>query len=293
MRRSERTLLLLCGMLDDGLQPLSPAEYRTLALRVSQVKPSDGSFSEEFLRALGYQAAAAERIAALLERQAALDVFLARAASRGVTVLTRLSEQFPERLRRLGNRCPAVLFCMGDPALLRRPCVSLVGSRALKPENRAFAERIGRLAAQEGLVLCSGGAAGADRAAQEACLSAGGSVVCFVPDELTCRAFDERVLYCSEDGWQCAFTAQRALRRNHCIHALGEKTFVAQCDLHHGGTWAGSEDNLRHGLSPVFVYNDGSPAAQALAQRGAALLNAAPVSLAILQSEQLSIFDGI
>ena len=88
MRRSERTLLLLCGMLDDGLQPLSPAEYRTLALRVSQVKPSDGSFSEEFLRALGYQAAAAERIAALLERQAALDVFLARAASRGVTVLT-------------------------------------------------------------------------------------------------------------------------------------------------------------------------------------------------------------
>lgn len=171
--------------------------------------------------------------------------------------------------------------------------MSLVGSRALKPENRAFAERIGRLAAQEGLVLCSGGAAGADRAAQEACLSAGGSVVCFVPDELTCRAFDERVLYCSEDGWQCAFTAQRALRRNHCIHALGEKTFVAQCDLHHGGTWAGSEDNLRHGLSPVFVYNDGSPAAQALAQRGAELLNAAPVSLAILQSEQLSIFDGI
>ena len=148
MRRSERTLLLLCGMLDDGLQPLSPAEYRTLALRVSQVKPSDGSLSEEFLRALGYQAAAAERIAALLERQAALDVFLARAASRGVTVLTRLSEQFPERLRRLGNRCPSVLFCMGDPALLRRPCVSLVGSRALRPENRAFAERIGRLAAQ-------------------------------------------------------------------------------------------------------------------------------------------------
>ena len=101
------------------------------------------------------------------------------------------------------------------------------------------------------------------------------------------------MLYCSEDGWQCAFTAQRALRRNHCIHALGEKTFVAQCDLHRGGTWAGSEDNLRHRLSPVFIYNDGSPAAQALAKRGAELLNAAPASLAILQPNQLSIFDGI
>ena len=293
MRRSERTLLLLCCALDDGQAPLTPAEYRTLALRVSQSKPSDGQLSAEFLRALGYPEAAAQRIMALLERQAALDVFLARAAARGVTVLTRLSDQFPERLRRLGDRCPAALFCMGDPALLRRRCISLVGSRVPKPENRVFAEEIGRLAAQEEVVLCSGGAAGADRAAQESCLAAGGSVICFVPDELTRHTFDARVLYCSEDGWQCAFTAQRALRRNHCIHALGEKVFVAQSSLHHGGTWAGTEDNLRRGLSPVFVYNDGSPAVQALAQHGAELLQTAPASLAVLRPKQLSIFDGI
>lgn len=293
MRRSEQALLLLCCALDDGHEPLTSAEYRTLALRVSQTKPSDGRLSEDFLRSLGYTEAAAQRIVTLLERQAALDVFLARAASCAITVLTRLSEQFPERLRRLGDRCPAVLFCKGDPALLRCRSVSLVGSRALRPENRAFAAEIGRLAAQENFTLCSGGAVGADRAAQESCLRAGGSVVCFVPDELSRRRFEDRVLYCSEEGWHCAFSAQRALRRNHCIHALGEKTFVAQSDLHHGGTWAGTQDNLRHNLSPVFVYHDGSPAALALAQRGAALLSEAPASLADLQPQQLSIFDEI
>ena len=104
MRRAERTLLLLCGALDDGLAPLTPREYRILRLRVTQAgAPAENQLTERYLRSLGYAADAAERIASLLERQAALDIFLARAAQNGVTVLTRLSERFPERLRRLGD----------------------------------------------------------------------------------------------------------------------------------------------------------------------------------------------
>ena len=104
MRPAERTLLLLCGALGDGLRPLSLREYRTLRFRAAQEKPSAGrSADESYFLSLGYDAAAAEHITALLERQAALDVFLARAAQQGVTVLTRLSERFPARLRRLEN----------------------------------------------------------------------------------------------------------------------------------------------------------------------------------------------
>ena len=292
MRPAERTLLLLCGALGDGLRPLSLREYRTLRLRAAQEKPSAGrSAGENYFLGLGYDAAAAEHITALLERQAALDVFLARAAQQGVNVLTRLSERFPARLRRLENDSPALLFWRGDLRLLERPCVCLVGSRALLPENRAFAERIGQLAAREGLVLVSGDAAGADRAAQDACLSAGGNVICIVPDELTRHAPREHMLFCSEEGYQCAFTSARALHRNHLIHALGEKVFVAQCGLRTGGTWSGTADNLRRGLSPVFAFGDGSEAMAALASLGAELLPQAPASIAALAPRQLSIFD--
>lgn len=294
MRRAERTLLLLCGALDDGLAPLTPREYRILRLRVTQAgAPAENQLTERYLRSLGYAADAAERIASLLERQAALDIFLARAAQNGVTVLTRLSERFPERLRRLGDECPVLLFFRSDLRILDSCYVSLVGSRALRPENRIFAEAIGRLAAQEGCTLVSGGAAGADRAAQDACLAAGGRVVCIVPDELTRHAPQERLLFCSEEGWHSPFTAARALHRNHLIHALGEKTFVAQSDLHSGGTWSGTQDNLRRGLSPVFAFQDGSAAMQELARLGAELLLQAPDCLAALRPPQLSIFDEI
>ncbi len=289
MRPAERALLLLCGALDDGLTPLSPHEYRTLRLRMTRRDASaEQRLTEDYLRSLGYPAPAAERIVSLLERQATLDVFLARAAAQGIVPLTRLSPQFPARLRRL--EAPAVFFLRGE--LPEGPFLSLVGSRALLPENRRFAEEIGVLAAREGFTLVSGGANGADRAAQEACLAAGGQVLCIVPDELTRHRPAPRLTYCSEDGCTLAFTNARALHRNHLIHALGERTFVAQCALRTGGTWAGTTDNLRRGLSPVFVFHDGSPAAAELAGMGAELLSKAPSSLAELPAAPLSIFDN-
>ena len=47
MRPAERTLLLLCGALGDGLRPLSLREYRTLRLRAAQEKPSAGRSADE------------------------------------------------------------------------------------------------------------------------------------------------------------------------------------------------------------------------------------------------------
>jgi hypothetical protein len=56
------------------------------------------------------------------------------------------------------------------------------------------------------------------------------------------------------------------------IHALGDKVLVAQATLQSGGTWDGTARNLRFGWSPVYCYNDGSEAAQTLAQMGAELI---------------------
>ena len=147
-------------------------------------------------------------------------------------------------------------------------------------------------AARQGLTLVSGNARGADKAAQEACLAAGGRVVSFVADALEKQEIREGILYVSEDGFELPFTAQRAISRNRCIHALGRMVFVAQATLEKGGTWDGTVKNLRHGMSSVACFRDGSQASLALERMGAYLIGMEDLNdLEGLTEENLSFLD--
>ena len=242
------------------------------------------------VRRLGYSEYEAGHIVSLLGRERQLDGYLLAAEKADVAVITRLDARFPQRLReQLGARCPAALFCRGDLRLLQRPCISVVGSRHLASPGAQFAAQAGRLAAKEGFTLCSGDAMGAVRTAQEACLSNGGSVLIFPATELVYCPVRENVLYAAEGGFELGFSAQRALGRNRFIHAMGEKTLVAQTGFGKGGTWSGSLDNLQHEYSPLFVFDDKSEGAQALCARGATPVQAL-TSLQALTPAQLS-FD--
>ena len=291
MTAAERGVLLLCAQLSDGEKPLTMAQFRTLSMRAHALGPGSGDplreLHEKDLHRLGYGEADASRIVHLLAREAALDGYLARAAKLGIVPLTRISPAYPKRLAaQLGMDCPPVLFVRGDETLLHTRMIGVVGSRAMRPENRVFAESAGRKIAEEGFTLVSGGATGADLAAQQACLSAGGSVVIFPATRLCdCKPRDN-VCYVSEDGFDLPCSTPRALRRNRLIHAMGEKTLVAQAGLETGGTWAGTTDNLRRGYSPVFVFDDGSEAANALSSLGAQPVTRLD-TLATLQAAQL------
>ena len=242
------------------------------------------------VRRLGYSEYEAGHIVSLLGRERQLDGYLLAAEKADVAVITRLDARFPQRLReQLGARCPAALFCRGDLRLLQRPCISVVGSRHLAQPGAQFAAQAGCLAAKEGFTLCSGDAMGADRTAQEACLRGGGSVLIFPATELVYCPARENVLYAAEGGFELGFSAQRALGRNRFIHAMGEKTLVAQTGFGKGGTWSGSLDNLQHEYSPLFVFDDGSEGARALCARGATPVQAL-TSLQALTPAQLS-FD--
>ena len=242
------------------------------------------------VRRLGYSEYEAGHIVSLLGRERQLDGYLLAAEKADVAVITRLDARFPQRLReQLGARCPAALFCRGDLELLQSVCVSVVGSRHLASPGAQFAGQAGCLAAREGFTLCSGDAMGADRTAQEACLRGGGSVLIFPATELVYCPARENVLYAAEGGFELGFSAQRALSRNRFIHAMGEKTLVAQTSFGKGGTWNGSLDNLQHEYSPLFVFDDGSEGARALCARGATPVQAL-TSLQALTPAQLS-FD--
>ena len=295
MRQTERGLLLLCCPLGDAMAgALSLAQARELSRRARAAGIGEEDpfrdVTVKDVRRLGYSEYEAGHIVSLLGRERQLDGYLLAAEKADVAVITRLDARFPQRLReQLGARCPAALFCRGDLRLLQRPCISVVGSRHLASPGAQFAAQAGRLAAREGFTLCSGDAMGADRTAQEACLRGGGSVLIFPATELVYCPVRENVLYAAEGGFELGFSAQRALGRNRFIHAMGEKTLVAQTSFGKGGTWNGSLDNLQHEYSPLFVFDDGSEGARALCARGATPVQAL-TSLQALTPAQLS-FD--
>ena len=273
MTGAERGFLLLCCHLGDPQRrPLTVAQFRALARRVrsSEKAPGDRELELADLMQLGYGSAEARHILDLLDGEALLARYLRKAEKYGCVPLTPLSPGYPRRiLRALGDDAPGCLWARGDLTLLQKPGIALVGSRDLNPENAAFARQVGREAANQGLTLISGNARGADRTAQEAALASGGGVISILADRLTDHVPGENTLYLSEEGFDLEFSAQRALSRNRCIHALGLSAIAAQCSLRMGGTWDGSVKNLRHGWSPLYIFCDGSESADLLEQMGA------------------------
>ncbi len=273
MTGAERGFLLLCCHLGNPeRKPLTVAQFRKLARRVreSEKAPGDRELELSDLTALGYAAEDGRRILRLLDEEALLARYLAKADRYGCVPLTRLTPGYPRRiLEALGDDAPGCIWARGDLSLLERPGIALVGSRELRPENRRFAREAGAQAARQGLTLISGNARGADRTAQDAALAAGGGVISIVADLLTDHVPGKGILYLSEEGYDLEFSSQRALSRNRCIHALGLSAIAAQCSMQTGGTWDGSVKNLRFGWSPLYIFDDGSKSADLLEQMGA------------------------
>ena len=295
MTGAERGWLLLCADLGDGVKPLTPGQVKSLRklFRQSAGTASDPGreLTVDDLMKLGCDKSGAERIFHLLHREESLNAYLRAAEDYGILPLTRVSPDYPAGLLRLGDRAPAVLLYRGNRNLLCRKAVCLTGSRMLSPDGAAFAERIGALAAAEGLILVSGNAKGADQIAQDACLQAGGSVVSVLPGPLWEQepASDRQLLLC-EDGWQLPFTSYRALSRNRLIYALAELALIAEVGLK-GGTMRGASDAIRRRVVPVFVREDSSPGALALMQLGADPVPAALRSLNGLRPSRLTLWE--
>ena len=284
--REEGFLLLTSHLGNPERRPLTVAQFRNLTRRARQMeKPTqERDITEEDLLQIGCDRSFARRVMELLSQQQQLRWYLDRGRKYDCYPVTRLNPFYPSQVRRLLDiEAPGCLWIKGDLSVLNKPMVALVGSRDLAAENQKFAMELGKQAALQGYTLVSGNARGADRTAQESCLESGGTVISIIADELINCPLRKGVLYFSEEDFDQAFSAQRALSRNRIIHILGKKTFVAQCDLNRGGTWDGSIKNLQNGWSSVFCFDDGSVSARELILRGAV-----PVSI-----ERLSCIENL
>jgi DNA processing protein len=165
----------LAGYVALALAPnIGPARLRTL---LDACGTPDGACSAPFafLCSLpGFSRAAATGVRTV--RRADGELVLRRTAALGGQILLPGAPAFPAALCEIPD-APALLFVCGDPALLERPAVAIVGSRDHSPYGAAVARSVSRRAARAGIVVVSGMARGLDAAAHHAALDAGGGTI--------------------------------------------------------------------------------------------------------------------
>jgi DNA processing protein len=101
---------------------------------------------------------------------------LASAAGRGMEPIGWFDPRYPALLNCVADP-PPVLWSRGDAAVLARPAVAIVGSRAATTYALDVAGRLAGELAGRGIVVVSGLARGVDSAAHRGCLEAAGPTI--------------------------------------------------------------------------------------------------------------------
>lgn len=266
-----KAILLLCGWFgsgdDTGAQPLNIKEYDGVAAWLVTKKwwPAD-LLNEENQGALNDVFAPVEpaRMKALLARGASMAIAIEKWVNKGLWILCRSDEAYPQRLRQHLKRCaPPILYGAGDRTLLSKGGLAVVGSRHIAAEAEAFARAVGRSAAQSGMQLISGAARGVDETAMHGAFEEGGSVIGVMADGLLRAAVSGKyregirsgqLVLISTYNPEAGFNVGNAMGRNKYIYALADFAVVVSSDYQEGGTWAGADEELRRESGrPVFV----------------------------------------
>jgi predicted Rossmann fold nucleotide-binding protein DprA/Smf involved in DNA uptake len=281
-----QAILLLTAPLMVGRSEVAPdlltlTEYNRLArlLREKQKQPADliGSDGGEMVTVCA-GVFGRERLEGLLGRGFLLGQAVDHWSARAIWAVSRADAAYPQRLKaRLREDAPPILYGCGDAALLDCGGLAVVGSRHVDEELISYTENVGKLAAQAGCTIISGGAKGIDRAAMHGALQAGGVVAGLMSDSLERGALardnrmalmDHKLVLISPYDPAAGFNVGHAMQRNKAIYALADAALVVTSDFEKGGTWAGAIEQLEKlHFVPVFV-RDGANAGK----RNSALL---------------------
>lgn len=239
----------------------------------------------------------------------AVDRSLAWAAQPGCHILTLTDPAYPPQLKEIASP-PPVLFVHGQPGILHRAQLAIVGSRNPSSIGRKLAFEFARSLAELGLVITSGLALGIDGAAHQGALASGTTiaVVGTGPDQVyppqhknlaaeiaTCGAI------VSEFVPGTPVHAKHFPRRNRIIAGLSMGTLVVEA-ARRSGSLITAQFALEQGREvmaiPGAIHNPQAKGCNALIREGATLvetiediletLNFIPPSSSILDTPKSS-----
>ncbi len=203
------------------LTPPQSAEDRVAWLRLLRSRRVGVS---TFFRLMGEHGSAQAALEALPEiaRQAGVSGYrpcplavaedeIRRARQAGAQMIAYASPDYPARLASIADP-PPLLWAMGDPALLQRPMLALVGARNASSLGTRMARRMAAELGEAGYVVVSGLARGIDTAAHLATLETG---------TLAVMAGGVDVIYPRENAVLGQEIAERGLRLSEMPPGLG------------------------------------------------------------------------
>ena len=195
-------------------------------------------------------------------------------------------DAWPEAVNELAG-APTLIYGVGDKGALAGPFLSVIGARRATPYGITVAGMVGRVAAQYGLTVVSGGAMGCDRAALRAALDEGGKVVvvsgCGADRVYPSSSRD--VFHDAACGGGCVISLEpwgtpphtySFPKRNRIIAALGTSLMVCEAGVP-SGTFstanAAVELNRNVYAVPGSVFSPTSRGTNMLLSQGAAVIS--------------------
>jgi len=266
-----------------ALPGLGPRRYRRL-LEAFDSASAALSAPAAAWRALGLPAESAEaRRSAETRRQAALALAWLEGPQHHLLVLGEAD--YPALLAELDD-APPLLFVAGDPALLERPQLAMVGSRRASKPGLDTARAFARQLAAGGFVITSGLALGIDGAAHQGALEGGGQTLAVLGTGLQrlYPARHERLAadilaaggaLVSELALDCPPQASNFPRRNRIISGLSLGVLVVEASPSSGSLITArlaAEQGREVYAIPGSIHHPGARGCHQLIRDGATLV---------------------
>lgn len=263
---NSQAIILLTAYFTKEDKPLTILEYSKFAIWLleNNMQPSDllEVDAKERLRNWNDSKITLDRIISLLARGNAMAIAMQKWQNCGIWVMTRADPDYPTRLKkRLGQKCPPILYGAGNKKILNTKSIAIVGSRNASQEDLEFSFDLGGKIALEGYGVVSGCAKGIDESSMLGSMNADGTTIGVAADTLTQKVLSKKyreaiqnnnLVLISTYHPDARFNAGNAMARNKYIYALADSSIVIHSGLK-GGTWEGAIENLKNQWVTLFV----------------------------------------
>ncbi|HST92636.1 MAG TPA: DNA-processing protein DprA [Brevundimonas sp.] len=230
--------------------PLAEAE-RTARLRLARTDRVGPVTFGQLLERFGSAEAALDALPDLVRRAgggagavpeaAAIEAELQAGERIGARLIVLGDAAYPHMLAAV-DPPPPVLWTLGDPELMQRPCVAVVGARIASAGGQRIARGLAQQLGEAGHVVVSGLARGIDGAAHAGALATGTVAVLgggvddvYPPDNADLyRQIVERGCIVSESPIGARAQAKDFPRRNRIISGLSRGVIVVEAELRSG-----------------------------------------------------------
>ncbi len=172
-------------------------------------------------------------------------------------VITALDDDYPDRLKVMGNKRPLILYVRGNREALYKPNIAIVGTRHPSEWSQKVEERLVKKTLEmSDRVVVSGLALGCDKIAHKTTVDMGKETIAVLPSGVNVitpaahRGLAQDIIDnggCLVSEYEPNVKASRAyfVERDSLVAALSDVTFVVQC---------GVKSGTMHTVDAAFKY---------------------------------------